>query len=71
LKPLNECAACGADFTSLEFFDRHRVGRHVPDERRCLTIAEMKAKCWRVDGRGRWTDPERAMRALHKFAVAA
>src|SRR5207237_5931930 len=42
----------GADFTSLELFDRHRVGRHDPDERSCLTVAEMKARGWTADGRG-------------------
>jgi hypothetical protein len=71
LNPLNDCTACGAHFTSLELFDRHRVGRHDPDERRCLTVAEMKAKGWRVDGRGRWTDPARATRAQRRFAIAA
>jgi len=71
LSPLNQCAPCGADFTSLELFDRHRIGRHDPDGRCCLTFAEMTAKGWRVDGRGRWKDPARAMRARHRFAVAA
>jgi hypothetical protein len=68
---LNQCAGCGADFTSLEVFDRHRVGRHESDERRCLSLAEMRAMGWVPDRRGRWTDPARAQRAQRKFAVAA
>jgi hypothetical protein len=70
LNPLNECAACGADFTSLELFDRHRVGRHEPDGRRCLSTEEMTTNGWHRDSRGRWTDPARAMRARRKFAIA-
>jgi hypothetical protein len=68
---LNACAACGADFTSLELFDRHRAGRHEPDGRRCLSTEEMKMNGWERDSRGRWKDPARAMRARRKFAVAA
>jgi hypothetical protein len=29
MTPLNECGACGHDFTSVELFDRHRVGKHA------------------------------------------
>jgi hypothetical protein len=71
MTPLNECAECGADFTSLELFDRHRVGRHEPDERHCLSGDEMREKGWESDSQGRWTDPARAMRARRRFAVAA
>jgi hypothetical protein len=39
--PLNGCPMCGRDFTSQDAFDRHRVGRHEPLERRCLSLAEM------------------------------
>jgi len=71
LNPLNQCAACAADFTSLELFDRHRVGRHEPDGRRCLNADEMTTNGWQRDSRGRSTDPARAMRARGKFAIAA
>jgi hypothetical protein len=40
----NECAECCADFTSRELFDRHPVRRHDPDERRCLSVTEMKGR---------------------------
>ncbi len=42
---------CGADFTSLELFDRHRVGRHEPDDRRCLSVDEMSENGWQRDSR--------------------
>ena len=54
--PLNGCASCGRDFTSLASFDRHRVGRHAytfdeglrldpprEDGRRCLDADELLA----------------------------
>jgi hypothetical protein len=62
------CPTCGEPFQSQGLFDRHRVGRYVPDERRCLTPEEMRAKGWTHDGRtwrgkstGRpmWMGPDR------------
>jgi hypothetical protein len=44
LRPLNFCVACENDFTSLTLFDRHRVGSHQGDDRRCLTEREMLAQ---------------------------
>lgn len=54
--PLNQCVVCGSDFTSIEYFDRHRVGKHEytfaegmrmtpsrEDGRRCLDEEEMRA----------------------------
>lgn len=67
---MNECGACGEDFSSVAMFDRHRVGVHAytysegiamepmrEDGRRCLVLVEMTAKRWRKDARGRWCDP--------------
>lgn len=67
---MNRCTACGEDFGSVELFDRHRVGRHaysfaegfelgLEDGRRCLDLSEMEGAGWRLDRRGRWTDPAR------------
>jgi hypothetical protein len=69
---MNACASCGQDFGSVELFDRHRVGRHAysfaegfeldpprEDGRRCLDPQEMETAGWRLDRRGRWTDPAR------------
>jgi hypothetical protein len=54
--PLNQCSLCEADFTSVEYFDQHRVGTHEytfaegmrmepprEDGRRCLDEQEMAA----------------------------
>jgi hypothetical protein len=45
------CSVCGEPFQSQGLFDKHRVGKYDPDERRCLTPEEMRAKGWRFDGR--------------------
>lgn len=50
------CASCGEPFQSQTLFDDHRVGKYVPDERRCLTPDEMLDKGWRFDGRT-WRGP--------------
>lgn len=52
-----ECAGCGQLFTSVREFDRHRIGKHAkPGEytgsRRCLSLAELLARDWQMDGRG-------------------
>lgn len=48
---------CCQSFTSLSGFDRHRTGRHEPNERRCLTPDELLAKGWTVDEAGAWRLP--------------
>jgi hypothetical protein len=68
---LNECAGCGYDFTSVKLFDRHRVGRHEPDERRCLTVDEMEQKGWQFDSRSRWSDPARTADVRARLGRAA
>lgn len=70
MKPLNQCGACGLDFTSLSGFDSHRVGKHGysysqgvkmeplrEDGRRCLTPAELTDRGMTQNARGRWTLP--------------
>jgi hypothetical protein len=78
LNPLNKCSPCGADFTGVKLFDRHRVGVHAyewsrerPDGRRCLTLPEMQAKGWQEDARGRWIDPARIADARARLQPAA
>lgn len=52
--PLNQCSVCGLDFTGVEYFDQHRVGKHEytfveglrmdpprEDGRRCLDEGEL------------------------------
>jgi hypothetical protein len=51
-------SGCHENFNSLTAFDRHRVGKFDPDERRCLTTAEMLAKGWTPSGEfGAWRLP--------------
>ena len=52
---MNQCGACGLDFGSLTAFDKHRVGRHEPLERRCLTLEELEAGGFVQNAYGRWT----------------
>jgi hypothetical protein len=74
-RPLNGCGRCHQDFTSLELFDRHRVGDHALDwpehenGRRCLDAEEMAAKGWEQDDKERWLDPARAGRARRAFSA--
>jgi hypothetical protein len=59
---VNLCRTCGEDFGSVTAFDAHHVGKHAylfsPDRlngRRCLTPAEMRARGFTKNGRGRWS----------------
>src|SRR3546814_17398483 len=57
-----QCAACGLHFTSAREFDRHRIGRYAElgqwqGARRCLTVAELQARCCRTNERGFWLQP--------------
>jgi hypothetical protein len=82
--PANGCSGCGQDFTSTVLFDRHRVGVHVysleqglrldpprEDGRRCLDSAEMTARGWELNDRGRWVDPVRLQASREGFLKAA
>jgi hypothetical protein len=73
---VNLCRSCGEDFGSAGLFDRHRIGKHAytfgeglrmdpprEDGRRCLDAGEMRELGWALNGRGRWIDPARALRA--------
>jgi hypothetical protein len=74
---LNECGACGADFTSVVLFDAHRVGKHErdypehEDGRRCLTSWEMTDRGWVQNVKGSWLDPTRVEKARESFRRAA
>jgi hypothetical protein len=72
---VNLCGSCGGDFSSVEVFDRHRVGVHAytfsggmamksprEDGRRCLDVDEMEGRGWARNERGRWNDPARSTR---------
>lgn len=64
---MNLCTSCGADFSSVSAFDRHRIGSNQYDfreglemdpprldGRRCMDEAEMLAGGLELDRRGRW-----------------
>jgi hypothetical protein len=58
-----DCGECGLRFSRTSTFDKHRVGRHEPLERRCLTPDEMRAKGM-VERNGVWGNkaPEGGLR---------
>ncbi len=71
------CGACSKDFSSLEAFDRHRVGKHAytatqglamdpprEDGRRCLATWELEARGFAPDDRNRWGEVSRRVRAF-------
>lgn len=48
-----QCPTCGAYFSRVRAFDRHRVGT-IGIDRRCLTEAEMIARGWQRNAAGYW-----------------
>jgi len=72
MTPLNLHSPCRRDFVSLAAFDEHITAK--PSERvsTCLSVAQMLAKGWVRDGRGRWSSPrtqETAGRARERFSA--
>jgi len=77
---VNLCRSCTQDFAGVGLFDAHRTGAHShlwsverEDGRRCLSPDELEARGWRLDSRGRWSDPaevERGMKALRGSDVS-
>jgi hypothetical protein len=76
---MNLCTTCGLDFTGVDDFDSHRVGKHAylyaeglamypprEDGRRCLDLDEMVAAGWYQDRRGRWAHPRRVGKAARR-----
>lgn len=49
------CGACGRIFSSVSSFDKHRVGKFEPMERRCLSEQEMLDKGMTKNDKGWWT----------------
>lgn len=67
-----QCAKCGEYFNGLQPFDKHRVGEYAKagqrNTRRCLAVAEMKARGWTRNVAGFWTTEARAQRAARHRA---
>ena len=53
------CRGCGEYFNSTGMFDRHRVGKYRPGERRCLTPDEMRVKGHLQNDAGFWIRSKR------------
>lgn len=57
------CSGCGEYFNRSSTFTAHRVGPYAPinrpNTRRCLTVAEMQAKGWRLNAAGFWITAKR------------
>jgi len=51
---VNQCPTCFTVFNSTHAFDKHRVGTHTPNTRRCLSDEEMSALGMRPNRYGRW-----------------
>ena len=67
--PKAECSACGKDFASQQYFERHFVGTsdylwspERPDGWRCLSTEELRAKGYEQDQYGRWRNARNAAR---------
>lgn len=58
-----QCGACSALFGGTRLFERHRVGAYVPDQRRCLSQDEMRARGWSKNRDGFWIEKEADERA--------
>ena len=50
----NQCPGCSEYFNSTHAFEKHRVGEHERNQRRCLSITEMTAKGMFVGDDGFW-----------------
>lgn len=77
LNPANLCRGCGADFSSLKNFDRHRIGNHAlnwPEHehgRRCLDAEELGELGFVLDAKGRYYNPAEAAGVRERFQKAA
>jgi len=62
-----KCPVCGLLFASAYAFDFHRVGRHDPDERRCLDVAAMSKKGMGINRHGRWVSKLKLDENMREF----
>jgi hypothetical protein len=60
----NQCPTCSEFFNSVSAFDKHRVGEHSPNTRRCLAPAEMIDRGMAVNRAGFWVGARMVMDAL-------
>jgi hypothetical protein len=60
----NQCTGCDQLFNSSAAFDKHRVGAHAGNGRRCLGPDEMRAKGMVLGSDGFWRGSEMPENAL-------
>lgn len=54
----SRCMRCREEFVSMTTFDKHRTGTYWPVEnRRCLSVEEMREKGLVKNKKGLWTVP--------------
>jgi hypothetical protein len=54
------CTRCHETFRGDAGFDAHRVGAHLPGQRRCRTSVELESRGYAPDSRGYWRVPRPA-----------
>lgn len=52
--PRSTCMKCGEVFKSVSSFDKHQVGNHSDDTRRCLSVDEMISQGMLKNEKGEW-----------------
>ncbi len=65
-----QCTVCDLYFNSDYAFCKHRVGLHMPMERRCLTETEMLAKGMALVG-SFWVSKRRSAQTIPKDAISS
>jgi len=61
----NQCTGCNEYFNHDYGFDRHRIGKHTGNQRRCLSVAEMIKKGFSKNAKRFWiTEPQTAARVM-------
>jgi len=51
---VNQCPTCFEVFNSTSGFDMHRIGKFMPNTRRCMTEPEMLAAGMALNAKNRW-----------------
>jgi len=61
----NQCTSCNEYFNHDYGFDRHRIGKHTRNQRRCLSVAEMVKRGFSKNAKGFWiTEAQTAARVV-------
>ena len=66
----NQCTGCNEYFNHDYGFDRHRIGKHRGNQRRCMSVAEMVKKGFSKNARGSGSLSRRPRREWHQQGEA-